>query len=212
MVLALLLEIPYERLVLNSLNYTSILINLLVPPLLMALITILIKSPGRANEDKVVLGVKELAFNGPNEFYRPQELKPLKPSLVKKITYGFLYLVTIAASFGGTGYLLWRLDFNIVSAAIFIFFISLVSFFGISLRQQARQLKVTADKETILAFLLDFFSLPVVAFGKWLSTTFDKVNIFVFMLDFLFEVPFKSLLKIIEDWFQFLKDKKEEIY
>ncbi|MBI5733819.1 MAG: hypothetical protein HY973_02655 [Candidatus Kerfeldbacteria bacterium] len=212
MILALLLEIPYERIVLEAINYTSVIINLMVPPVLMALITVLIKSPSRDNENRVVLGVKELVQGDAGDFYRLQTLKPIKAGLVKKLAYGFLYIITITASFGGVGYFLWRLHFNIISAAIFFFFISLVSFFGISLRQQARQLKVAADKETIVAFLLDFFSLPVVAFGKWLSTTFDKVNIFVFMLDFLFEIPFKSFLKVLEDWFQFLKDKKEEIY
>ena len=212
MVLALLLEIPYERLMLGSINYLSVIINLLVPPVLMGIITVMIKSPSQADADMVAMGVNELVFGYESNFYRPQPVTKPKMGLVKKIAYTFLYVATFVGSFGGVIYLLWRLDFNLISGIIFIFFVSLVSFFGISLRQHARQLKVVRSRETIVAFLLDFFAVPVIAVGKWLSQTFDRVNVFVFVLDFLFEVPFKTALKIIEDWFQFLKDKKDEMY
>ena len=42
---ALLLELPYERIVIGQLHYLALGINLLFPPFLMMLITMLIKSP-----------------------------------------------------------------------------------------------------------------------------------------------------------------------
>ncbi len=214
MLLALLLEIPYERIVLQQehLTYLPLAINLLFPPLLMLVITLLIKSPEAHNEARVVTGVQEMVYGGEADFFKPYRLKTAPPKFWRRFFYSLLYLITFGATFGLLVWLLSSLGFNLLSGALFIFFISLVSFFGISLRQQARQLKVVAGKETFSAFVVDFFTLPVVAFGKWLSTTFDKVNIFVFFLDFLFEMPFKSLLKIIEDWFAFLKEKKDEMY
>lgn len=212
MLLALLLELPYERIFLQDIHYLPLAINLLFPPFLMMVITLLIKSPGVANEASVVKGIREMIYGGEVSFYKTRKLRTATATFWKRFFYGLLYLITFGTSFGLLVSVLYKLEFNLLSGALFIFFISLVSFFGISLRQQARQLKVVEGRETITAFLVDFFTLPVVAFGKWLSNTFDKINVFVFFLDFLFEVPFKSLLKMIEDWFNFLKEKKDEMY
>ncbi|MBU1039263.1 hypothetical protein KKC17_03535 [Patescibacteria group bacterium] len=212
MVLALLVEFPYEKIFLGQVHYLSLGINLLFPPLLMGLITILIKSPGKQNETRVAEAVSELIYGRDTGFYKIKELKPLKNNFWGKFFYALLYLITIISSFGLVITFLINLNFNILSGGFFILFISLVSFFGLSLRQQARQLRLINEKDTMLAFALDFFSLPVVTFGKWLSTTFDKLNVFVFILDFLFELPFKTLLKLIEQWFQFLREKRDQMY
>ncbi len=210
-VLAILIELPYEKIFIGQINYLPLWINLLFPPLLMLIITLLIKTPDKSNEERLLVGIKELVYGTEPDFYHQQHLQAAKPKLWTKAFYASLYLITIAATFSALVYILWWLDFNVLSGALFIFFISLVSFFGISLRQEARQLKVSRGRENLSSFILDFFSLPIVTFGKWLSNTFDKYNFFVFILDFLFEVPFKTLLKIIEDWFHFLKQKKEEM-
>jgi len=212
MVLALLIEFPYEKLILHSIHYLPLAINLLFPPFLMGIITVLIKAPGSANENRVVEAVLELAYGKDTGFYKTKEIKKPTVSWWGKLFYTLLYLITIFVSFGLVISLLNRLNFNFLSGALFILFISLVSFFGLSLRQQARQLRVIKEKDTLSAFVLDFFSLPVVTLGKWLSTTFDKVNIFVFILDFLIELPFKTLLTVIERWFQFLRDKRDQVY
>lgn len=212
MVLAILIEMPYERLVFGDLNYLSLGVNLLFPPILMAFITIMIKSPSINNEDKIVAAVSELIYGQEEDFYKPRPIKHKKYGPWTNFFYALLYALTIGGSFGLIIYTLWRFNFNIVSIGLFIFFISLVSFFGLSLRQQARQVSILKDKENIVTFIIDFFALPIIAFGKWLSTTFDKINIFVFILDFLFELPFKTLLKVIEEWFQFLKEKKDQMY
>lgn len=212
MVLAIAFEYPYELYVIQEINYLPLAINLIFPPLLMLIITLLIKSPGEANEQRIVQAVHEMIYSGEPDFFKPRRIRTAPPSFWKRFSYGLLYTITMGGSFGLLVFVLSELGFNLLSGALFIFFVSLVSFFGISLRQQARQLKVVDGRETLSAFLVDFFTLPVVAFGKWLSTTFDRINVFVFVLDFLFEIPFKSLLKMIEDWFMFLKQKKEDMY
>ncbi len=212
MVLALLLELPYEKFVIGEIKYIPIAINLLFPPLLMAIITLMIKSPGKSNREAVVSAVVESTQGGEPAFYKTRRLKTGRPSLGRRLSYGLIYVVTMGISFAALVYVLGRLEFNILSGTLFVFFVSLVSFFGLSLREQARAMKVVAVRDTLIGFVVDFFTLPIVAFGKWLSITFDKINIFVFILDYLFEIPFKTLLKVIEDWFSFLKEKKDEMY
>ncbi|MBI5465795.1 MAG: hypothetical protein HY974_00730 [Candidatus Kerfeldbacteria bacterium] len=212
MLLAVLLELPYEKFVIGAISYLPLTINLAFPALLMAVITLLIKSPGQANEARAVLGIKEMIYGGQADFFQPRKFRTSRHGFWKRFIYALLYIVTMGASLGAVVLVLWQLGFNPLSGTMFILFMSLVSFFGLALRQQARQLKVLSSRETMLGFLVDFFTLPVLSFGKWLATTFDRVNVFVFLLDFMFEVPFKSLLKAIEEWFAFLKEKKEEMY
>lgn len=212
MVLAVLIELPYERFILGEIHYLPMGINLLFPPLLMAVITLMIKAPGKVNRETVVQAVAEGAYGGEPNFYRARRLKTAPPIFWRRFGFGLLYLTTMGISFTALVIVLSRLGFNVLSGALFVFFVSLVSFFGLSLREQARQLKVVAGRDTMSSFVVDFFTLPIVAFGKWLSITFDRINIFVFILDYLFEIPFKTLLRVIEDWFSFLKERKEEMY
>lgn len=212
MLLAILIELPYEKFVLGEFSFVPISINLLFPPFLMAVITLLIKSPGKSNRETMVAAVAEATFGGEASFYKVRRLKTARPAILRRIAYGSIYVITMGISFTALVMVLDRLNFNILSGSLFVFFVSLVSFFGLGLRAQARQLKVIVGKDTLSSFVVDFFTLPIVAFGKWLSTTFDRINIFVFLLDYLFEIPFKTLLKLIEDWFSFLKEKKDEMY
>lgn len=212
MLLAILIELPYERFVLGAIHYLPVAINLLFPPFLMAVITLLIKSPGARNRETVVAAVNEAAYGSESSFYAPHRLKTSPPTLWRRLGFVLLYFLTMGITFSVLVDVLSKLGFNVLSGALFVFFVSLVSFFGLSLREQARQLKVVVGRDNLLSFVVDFFTLPIVAFGKWLSITFDRINIFVFILDYLFEIPFKTLLRVIEDWFAFLKERKEEMY
>ncbi len=210
--IALLLELPYEQLVVGHITYLPLGINLIFPPCLMAVITLLIRAPGKVNSERTCQAVLEMVYAGTPDFFKPRELKPRPLGKFRRFAYGFLYTLTMAATLAVLVSVLRSLGFNVISGTLFIFFVSLVSFFGINLRQQARQFRVVQGRETFAAFLVDFFTLPVVGLGKWLSTTFDRYNFFVFLLDFLFEVPFKLLLKVLEHWFQVLREKKDEMY
>ncbi|MFA4937123.1 MAG: hypothetical protein WC575_02440 [Patescibacteria group bacterium] len=213
MVLAIVVELPYEKYVLGSINKVALIINLLVPPLLMLLITIFITSPGRQSIEKLVKGMKEILYGSEEQIFLKIPFPRKHASvMLAKIGFGILSVVTFIASFGLIVFVLHKLDFNILSGALFVFFVSLVSFFGVSLRQQVNTLKVVPGKTNIFTFILDVISLPMVWFGRWLSTTFDKINIFVVLLDFFIELPFKVILKFLDKWFAFLREKKEEIF
>jgi len=99
-----------------------------------------------------------------------------------------------------------------LSLAIFLLFLSLVSFFGIKLRQGVRELIIVNKKENPLAFLLNLASLPFLRMGYWFSVKFAKINLFVFIFDFIIEAPFKIFLEVIEDWISYLREKRDEIY
>lgn len=98
-----------------------------------------------------------------------------------------------------------------VSGALFIFFLTLVSFLGFRLRTVANQYLVLPRKENLFNFLVDFFTLPIVRVGKFFSTNFSKINIFIYILDFAIETPLKMLIELLEKAISFIGDKREEI-
>ncbi|MBU1673748.1 hypothetical protein KJ839_04845, partial [Patescibacteria group bacterium] len=102
-------------------------------------------------------------------------------------------------------------DFSVPSIFLFLLFLSIVSFFGIRLRQMARELVIVEKKESFTQAFFDFFGLPILKVGQWISLNFARINIFVFILDFLIEAPLKLVFEVLEDWFSFVREKKEEI-
>ncbi len=213
MLLAIIIELPYEKYVLGSINKLALLINLFIPPLLMLLITLFITSPGKQSMEKLVKGIKEILYGSEEQVFLKSPLLRKPTSLwLARVGFIILSIVTFVASFGLIVFVLYKLEFNALSGALFVFFVSLVSFFGVSLRQQVNALKVVPGKTNIFTFILDVISLPMVWFGRWLSNTFDRINIFVVLLDFFIELPFKVILKFLDKWFAFLREKKEEIF
>ena len=94
--------------------------------------------------------------------------------------------------------------------AVFVFFLTLVTFFGYRIRQIAREYLVE-DKEGILSPIVDFFMLPLLRVGQWLSGEIAKINLFIFIFDFVIEAPFKAIFEVVEEWIRFVKIKKDEM-
>jgi len=211
MMLALLLELPYDIYIARHVVYTPLIINALFPPILMILIGTFINVPSKKNTDKVVNIATQIVYQNKVADLRGIG-KTVKENAFWKTVYNLLYLLLFAVSFGALVYILWKLRFTTFSILIFLLFLSIISFFGIKLRYNIRELVVFDKKESPLFFLINLFSLPFLNVGHWIAVRFVKINIFVFILDFIIEAPFKVFLEVIEDWINFLKEKKEEIY
>jgi hypothetical protein len=104
------------------------------------------------------------------------------------------------------------LDFNWLGGLLFVVFLTLVSFFGIRVRQLAKELVVLDRRTGLIGATIDFFSIPIIRAGRWLSVNFSKINVFVFVLDVIIEAPFKLIVEVFEDWFSYIREKREEIY
>jgi hypothetical protein len=98
-----------------------------------------------------------------------------------------------------------------VSAAIFIFFLCVVSFFAFRLRLVTREYVAVPRPDNVLTIISDFFSIPILRAGRFLSETISRFNVFVFFFDFILEAPFKIFLNILEEWSAFMKEKKEQL-
>jgi hypothetical protein len=208
MLFALLLEIPFD-LILGKTNFTAITINTFFPPLLMFTETVSIRVPGEDNTKKVIAKIKEYCFqtDGPKTLI---EIKRSSEKSKLSTVFNSLYLLTFIIIFGLIVWLLNRLHFNFISQGIFLFFVCVVFFFAHRVRLITKDY-VYQEQERALTPLTDFVSLPILKVGQILSAELAQINFLIFVFDFIIEAPFKAFFEIIEDWFKFIRIKKEEI-
>ncbi|MCB9802698.1 hypothetical protein H6761_01595 [Candidatus Nomurabacteria bacterium] len=212
MVLALVLELPYEVYILQHINYLPITINVVFPPLLMFLIALTIIPPSKENTTKILENLQNIVYNNPSKSILCKLHSRYRQNWGFKIFYYSMFTILYIIVFGAIISMLRSLSFNLLSGTLFLFFLTMVSFFALKIRNTAKEYKVLQRKVGILGFFIDFFSLPIISAGRWLSTKFKKINVFAFIMDYIIEAPFKIFIAAFEEWLGFLKDKKEDIY
>jgi hypothetical protein len=128
------------------------------------------------------------------------------------LVFGFtvFYSLTFIITFGLMYILLSTLEFNLISMAIFFFFMSVVTFFSYRVRQTAKEYQMK-EKESFARPFVDFFFMPLLSLGKFLSTGLSRLNFMTFVFDFLIEAPFKLIIEVVEEWISFVRNKREEI-
>ncbi len=210
-ILAFVVEVPYELWRQGLVNSISLGINVIFHPTLMYLAGSSIKMPGEKNTGQIIREV-EYAIYQKKQGAPPYPTKFSFGSQIFGTMFYVFYLIMFAISFGAIIFILDKLRFSFVSGALFIFFISVVSFFALKISQSVRELNVVDKKDNFFGVAFDFFSIPIINLGRWISERFSQVNVFVFVLDFIIEAPFKSFVKIFDDWLKFLKEKKEELH
>lgn len=214
-VFAFILEIPYDLYVQKTISYIPIGINVIFPPILMALIILTVTIPGDDNTRKIYQLIKGIIDNDPDTLPVTKGIS-IKTRLktrgfVFTTLFSIVYLLMYFVSFGSIIYGLSILKFNVISQTIFIFFVTLVTFFAYRVIQITQQYQVVTN-EGLLSTLTDFFFLPIIRVGQWLSgEVLQRFNVFIFLFDFIVEMPFKAIVEVFDEWVHFVRLKKEEI-
>ncbi len=211
-ILAFILELPYEALLLHQVRLLPLSINVVFHPFLMFLIATSIRVPAEKNTQRLTQGIMEIVYDLPDKEITRRRVETLKTSKFLNSIFTFFYLLAFLITFSLIIWLLHKLKFSIVSAFLFILFLCTVGFFGLRLRQNAKELVILDKKESVFMVIFDFFSLPVLRVGRWISRHTSKVNIFMFIMDFIIETPFKVLIETFEEWIAFQREKKEQVY
>ena len=213
--LALLIEIPYDIYILKEISYLPIAVNIIFPPSFMALIVLTVTIPGDDNTRRIYQLIKGIVTTDPDvtEISKTAFVmgKRKARSIIFQTTFSLIYLLTYVFSFGSIIYVLSLLKFSMVSQGVFIFFMTLVSFFAFRVIQITQEFQVV-NREGFLSPIADFFFLPIIRVGQWLSgEILVKFNFLIFVFDFIIEMPFKAIVEVFDEWVHFVKLKKEEI-
>jgi hypothetical protein len=208
-ILAFLIELPYERLFLQSVDYFALTVNVVFHPLLLLGMVKSIQRPTAKNTGRIIAGVYAMLLD---EKIKTIYIRPSVTNPALLVAFGILYALLFGVSFGILLAVLLLIHFNALSIVLFLFFLTLVSYFGLRIRYNAQKWVVTVEDERALTLLWNFLTLPIVRTGRWLSRTFSSINVFVFTFDFVIETPFKLILGTLDSFVSFLKEKKENPY
>ncbi len=212
MIFAIILEIPISNYFYGEVSRNAIIINSIFPAILMVIILSFFKIPGEENTRKIYNRLIDIINEDKNFETRvafvPKKSGPKRPLLIFGFTifYTFTFFVTLTLIYEALTYI----HFNLVSQAIFIFFVSVVTFFSYRIRQITKELRLE-EKPSIFSPVVDFFFMPLLALGKFFSSEISKLNFFIFIFDFIIEAPFKLIFEVVEEWISFVRKRKEEI-
>ena len=210
--IAISVEGTFERIVYGSIQWPAIIINIIVPPTLMLILPLSIRTPAADNSERIFSDIKKLLLEENPQIIRPLQIK-LKSNSVKTIrdyVFSVLWLLTFFLSFGLVILILNKLHFDILSQGIFLFFATIVSFLTYRIYQTANTYNMPA-RQSLIAPLIDFFFVPIIRVGRRLTESIAQINFILIIIDFIIEAPFKGLVGFFEQWFLFLSIKREEL-
>ena len=210
-ILAFIVEWPYEKIFLEEVQMLPLIINIVFHPILMYLIATMIHIPAEKNIQMILQGANEAVYDLPEKKFLSRKEERIRSRPVLDFIFSLVYFLTFFITFGVIIWIIYLFNFSLVSGFLFIFFLCVISFFGLRLRHNAMELVVYSKRENLLMIVFDFLSLPVLRAGRWISKKTSKVNIFMFVLDFIIEAPFKIFVEIFEKWSQYVKERKEDV-
>ncbi|MEI6498883.1 MAG: hypothetical protein WCO23_02885 [bacterium] len=207
--LAFIIEVPYDRWATGTVNMLSLFINILMPPVLMFVSGIFVKSPPKKNYSVMSESLSNILFKHRLDDKLFPLIEKKKPRFfeVFNAIYSIISMAVIALSL----WMLISLDFNIVSIFLFYFFVSVVSFFAFRIRNIALELAMRRGRDDAITSLIELAFLPFIRVGRYLSSQISRFNPFILFLDFLIEAPLKTIIKIVNSWYRFISSKKDEI-
>ncbi len=207
-VLAFAVEVPLDRLT-GEYQTATLLTNIALPPLLMiALVFWGFRRPSRRDANRVIEELNRILAGDPSSYHI--RLPGRRPIFMLGFV-GLLYVAGAAATFGAIIWALTTLHFSALSQGIFIFFVSLIAYAGLRIRERSKELIVEEKPPGFLHDIVLFFTFPIVELGRWLSGALLKIRLVALIMDALIELPLKFFLDFLEQWRAFLREKKQGI-
>lgn len=211
-IIAYAVEGTYDKILYGRIIWQNLLVNIIIPPLLMIIVGLFIRTPSQENSKRIFARIQSLLFDEQPEigYMKSFEVHPKHVVTPLTLIFGLLWFLAFVISFGLIIYVLNKFHFNIISQAIFIFFLTIVSFLSYRINLTANMYKIE-DKQGILTPFVDFLFLPIIKVGMKLTDGISQINIIIFVFDFFIEAPFKIIFGFFEKWFTYLHTKREDL-
>lgn len=209
-ILAFLIELPYELFLLGRVHWLALGMNTIFHPLLLLLISTWTHLPGARNTERLVEQLQIIA-SGEGELPTIVLNASRRYGPVTWSAFAFFYTTLFFAVFWGMFVVLNWFDFSLLGMLLFVTFLGLVAFLSARVRRSVDEIRVVPKKDSTISVMSSFLALPILEFGGWLTRNISQINVVLFIMDRIFEAPFKLLIDVIEEWFTFVRDRREEI-
>lgn len=205
----LLFEIPIASWVRGYFSPWSIVADLAIPTALMFILVWMIKPPSGNNLESVKEEVLKIV-------YKVEELDIYEVKLKKKVKkvlnfiFALIYIAGGSVSLYGIYWVFKIANVPWTSLYVNTANVAMVVFSAMVIRQRSKELTIV-EKENIIEFILDFFSIPLAKIGRWISIKWKEYNIVSVFFIALVDFPFSGFVATIENWRNFIKEKRSEL-
>lgn len=205
-----IVEIPLASLFYEGFNLFTTIIDFVVPTIVMFALVSIIRPPPAENVERVLTAVYQFVYADEKkklyDVYLVQRRNPMF-----KLIVGILYLVMMFGVLGGVGYVFYIAKLPITSVIFDTFTIALTFFAAVGIRNKSKELSVD-DKTPVWEFFLDMLSVPIARVGAFLAAKWKEYNIIAILFTFLIETPMVVVFDFIENWSQYLKERRAELH
>jgi hypothetical protein len=205
-----IVEVPMASIFYEGFNLMSTIADFAIPSIVMFILVIIIRPPGKSNEKKAIETSLGFVYQDEKKELYQIKLVEGKQSIFRPImtaVYFFLMFVV----FGVTAFMFKIAKVPMTSVIFDTFTIALTVFAAVTIRNRAMELNVD-DRINVSDFLLDIFSVPVAKIGSILAQKWKEYNIVSIFFNFIIETPFALLLDFIGRWSEYIKERRVEIH
>lgn len=206
----LVVEVPLAHLFYQGFSLPAAIFDFLIPSAVMFVLVSIIKPPPASNLDKVIKLVFQFVYaDEEKEIYEINLTKKKRP-LTNSVIF-LLYIIACLATFYGIAWVFYKVSIPLTSVVLDTIGIALNVFAAMVIRNKAREITVE-EKSNFGEFLLDILFLPIAEIGSWLASKWKEYNVVAVFFNVIIETPFLTFIDFIENWRQFLKERKAEIH
>lgn len=206
---AFFVEGAFENYFYGSVLWSSMIINIAIPPLLMIIVGLFIRAPGNANSKRILEYTKKVLFeNNPSLGDSFVIKKTGDKNKTLDTVFTLLWFFAFFVTFGAIVWVLNKVHFTFISKTVFIFFLAIVSFLSYRIGLMSK-IYTVEERQGWTTPIVDFFFMPIIRVGRHLTDGIAQINVLIFIFDFIFETPFKGIFAFFEQLFLFLHAKRE---
>lgn len=205
-----LVEVPLANVFAEGFNLFTAFIDFAIPTAVMFFLVAIIRPPPAANKQHVLAAVNNFVYQGGDiSYYEVRAKAPRRP--IVNMFIASIYTAITILLFSGVAWVFWIAGLPITSVIFDTATIALTVFAAVIIRNKAKELTV-GEKTSVVEFILDMVSVPVAKIGSLLASKWKEYNIVAFIFTFLIETPFAKIIDLIEQWSQFIRERRAELH
>jgi len=170
----------------------------------------IIKPPPPSNQKKVIDLIFHFVYKGETkDIYEIKLVR--KRKFLTNLIIGLIYIIAACSFLGALAYVFYLGQIPMTSVIFDTLTIGMNIFAALVIRNKSREITVE-ERTGFWEFLLDIFSVPAAEFGSFFANKWREYNVVSVFFNVAIEMPFVTVIGFIEDWRNFLKQKKADIH
>jgi hypothetical protein len=203
-------EGPVAKIIGEKWTILSFFVDLLIPSLVMFILVIVIRPPKDQNLRVVQKEINKVIHKQSSEDVYEIDFRRKQ----NKILNFIFFAISVICGLVAMRFIFWIFELGnvpITSVYVDTVNVAMVVFAAMAIKQKSREITIE-DHGNFIEFLLELFSIPLAKIGQWFSNKWKKYNIFSAFFTAIVDLPFSALIRIVEDWRNFLKERSSEMH